>query len=126
LNKLSISQHSLITAACGSLGASHHSLDSIATSSSVHSENSVEVHGTNDEVISGATKKVSFRPRIKVHRVPNRSSMLRATRSRIWYDREEFRSIRQECFETIRAMQEGYVVSEEDGFCRLSRIQDKE
>ena len=121
--KLSKSQHSIKTCMSGGLGASQHSLDSHATFASSRTNKSSEFDLASDQHDEPADKespkKVSFHPRIRVHRVPNRSSMLRATRSRVWYDREDFKTIRQECFETIRAMQDGHVIDEDDGLCSL-------
>ena len=121
--KLSKSQHSIKTYMSGGLGASQHSLDSHATFASSRTNKSSEFDLASDlrdePAAKEGTKKVSFHSRIRVHRVPNRSSMVRATRSRVWYDREDFKTIRQECFETIRAMQDGYILDEDDGLCSL-------
>jgi hypothetical protein len=45
--------------------------------------------------------------------------MLRAERKYVWYDREELKTIRQECFETIHLIQDGGLIDEDEGMCSL-------
>lgn len=113
-HSLKSSQHAAIQLSCS---ASQHS---IATSKSF--AKSVDTDITDDETStkppsSNSTgRKVNFYPRVRIMRVPNRCSLLKAQVKRVWYNRDEFKDIRQECYETIKMMQEGELVDEEEGF----------
>ncbi len=117
--RLSKSQHSLKSCSMTqALGASQHSFDTFATTRSV--ARSVETdlsENTSQKKVS--MKKVAFFPRVRIQRVTNRKDLLKAQIKRVWYSRDEFTSIRRECFDTIKVMQDGGVVDEKEGFCTL-------
>ena len=117
--RLSKSQHSLKSSSAGQiLGASQHSFDTFATTRST--AKSVDTELTDiDSQPSEPVKKVSFFPRVRIQRVTNRKDLLKAQVKRVWYSRDEFTSIRKECFDTIKIMQEGGVVDESEGYCSL-------
>lgn len=50
------------------------------------------------------TRKVNFYPRVKIQRITPRKKLARETIQAVWYSRNEFTEIRQECFDTIRLM----------------------
>jgi hypothetical protein len=119
--RLSRSQHSLTTSMSSNLGISQHSADSFATFATNWS---VEQDPPRDEEEEHAgshegKRTVSFDPQMHFHRVPNRASMLRTTKSLVWYSREDFKTIRQDCFDTIRLMQRGNMIDEDQGMCAL-------
>jgi len=66
-------------------------------------------------------KKVQFFPRVRIKRVVNRRDLNLEQINRIWYSREDFRMIRQECFDTIRHMNRSSSSSDDsqlsDEFC---------
>eukprot|EP00934_Nitzschia_sp_Nitz4_P000043 Nitzschia sp. Nitz4//scaffold245_size28976//13484//14410//NITZ4_008072-RA/size28976-processed-gene-0.12-mRNA-1//1//CDS//3329543881//43//frame0 len=119
--KLSQSQSSLrsgqrlTSSSAHSLGASQHSFAtsrSIARSVDTDASEGAATKSTSDE-----KRKVSFYPRVRILRVPNRQAMLKAQIKRVWYSREEFKDIREECFETITIMQDGELIDEDEGMC---------
>lgn len=121
--RLSKSHHSIKTTMSSSmLGTSQHSTDSISTFATTKTNKSTEVNlseETGSMISASRVRKVSFLPRVRIHRVPNRKSMARAVRGLIWYDRADFKIIRQECFDTIELLQRGDLVNEDEGMCPL-------
>lgn len=117
--RLSKSQHSLKSNNMGqTLGASQHSLDTFATTKSTAKSVDTELTETTSRP-QESLKKVAFFPRVRIQRVTNRKDLLKAQVKRVWYSRDEFTSIRKECFDTIKVMQEGGVVDESEGYCTL-------
>ena len=49
---------------------------------------------------------VSFYPRVRIQRVPTRKLIPKEQMHDVWYSRDEFHVIRQECFKTIRLMKD--------------------
>jgi hypothetical protein len=49
---------------------------------------------------------VSFYPRVRIQRVPTRKMIPKTQMHDVWYSRDEFHVIRQECFKTIRLMKD--------------------
>mmetsp|Transcript_868 Transcript_868/g.1364 ORF Transcript_868/g.1364 Transcript_868/m.1364 type:complete len:313 (-) Transcript_868:97-1035(-) len=93
---------------CGKLldASSHHStisVDTLDTEFSVRSKlpESVELKKPKAK---GRETLVSFYPRVRIQRVPPRKMIPRDQMHAVWYCRDEFHVIRQECFKTIRLM----------------------
>ena len=117
--RLSKSQHSLKSCNIAqTLGASHHSLDTFATTKSTAKSVDTELTEIGSQPTE-AVKKVAFFPRVRIQRVTNRKDLLKAQVKRVWYSRDEFANIRKECFDTIKVMQDGGVVDESEGYCSL-------
>lgn len=122
--RLSRSQHSLkasqssLGAVPQNLGASHHSIDTFATTRTTKSAETDLTTETTAVLPKTQTRKVSFFPRVRIMRVTNRKDLLKAQIKRTWYSRDEFKDIRTECFDTIKMMKEG-TVNEEEGWCSL-------
>jgi hypothetical protein len=47
---------------------------------------------------------ISFYPRVRIQRIPPRKSLSEQQVEAVWYSRDEFQIIRQECFQTIKLM----------------------
>jgi hypothetical protein len=58
--------------------------------------------------------KVRFFKRVHIRRVPNREELSEEQVLDVWYSREEFKEIRQECFAAIRIMTSGDAILDDD------------
>ena len=99
------------------LGASQHSMDTFATFGT--SKSAETDLGAGDRKEESPKRKVSFFSRVRILRVTNRKDLNKSQVQRVWYSRDDFKEIRNECFETIKRMQAGDMVNEDDGFCTL-------
>jgi hypothetical protein len=55
----------------------------------------------NDASFSAGSRKVHFYPRVRIQRIKNRSDLTSQHIADVWYSRDEFKEIRQECYDTI-------------------------
>jgi hypothetical protein len=62
---------------------------------------SIEVHKPKK-----SENNVRFYPRVRIQRVMPRKKMPKEQMHAVWYSRDEFHAIRQECFKTIRLMKD--------------------
>ena len=63
-------------------------------------------------------RKVHFYPRVRIQRIANRQNLSEEHIEAVWYSRDEFKTIRKECFKTIRLLTDGECIDEEEGeFC---------
>jgi len=64
------------------------------------------------------TTKVSFFPRVRIQRVKNRADLSDRHKARVWYTRDEFTAIRQDCFDTLDIMSDNEdFLDEENQLC---------
>lgn len=98
--------------------SSHHSTATVDTfESDVSSRSKLP---ENIEVASTLKPKpsrnasVSFYPRVRIQRVTPRNQIPMEQAEAVWYSREEFQVIRQECFKTIRLMKDDEDSRDED------------
>lgn len=62
--------------------------------------------------------KVRFYHRVRIQRVTNRKHLSKEHSKKVWYSREEFKEIRNECFQTIKIMTDHEdIIEDEDEYC---------
>lgn len=124
-HSLKASQHSLKGTQSSSsigLGASQHSFDTFATFGTTRTSKSADTElseETEEKKEEAPQRKVSFFARVRIMRITNRKDLNKTQIKRVWYSRDEFKDIRKECFDTIKVMQDGDIVDEDEGFCTL-------
>jgi hypothetical protein len=77
--------------------------DSTDAASSASSSSSAQ----NEASPSTGPRQVHFYPRVRVQRVKNRGDLCSQHIADVWYSRDEFKEIRQECYDTIQILTAG-------------------
>jgi hypothetical protein len=68
--------------------------------------------------IPRSTTRVTFYPHVRIQRVTNRKDLPKKQIRQVWYSREEFKGIRNECHSTIKLMADGEeLINEDEGLC---------
>jgi hypothetical protein len=62
--------------------------------------------------------RVTFYPRVRIQRVTRRKDLPKKQIQQVWYNREEFKAIRNECYSTIELIADGEeLINEDEGLC---------
>ena len=82
------------------------SIDTFDTDFSVRNKLPQDIEVKKPEVAKTRTPRVSFYPRVRIQRVQQRKLIPQDQKELVWYSRDEFNVIRQECFNTITLMKD--------------------